>query len=205
MDRASINAVEDMTSMGLDRTAEAMLIARSDAHGDAAAREISLVEAACSAHGATEIFSTNDPDEGEGFAAARRAAFRALERQGDLLLEDVGVAVPLLPQLMRGLEKIAADHSVVIATVAHAGDGNVHPVVVYDAQNTESTTRANAAFGAIMELALDLSGTITAEHGVGRAKRAWLAAQLGPDAMALTRTVKHALDPLGILNPGAVI
>jgi glycolate oxidase len=166
---------------------------------------MSLVEAACAVHAASEVFITSDAAEGEAFAAARRAAFHALERRGDLLLEDVGVAVPLLPQLVRGIEQLAAQHDVMIATVAHAGDGNAHPVIVYDARDPESTSRAYVAFGAIMQLALDLGGTITAEHGVGRAKKAWLASQLGPDAMALTRTVKHALDPLGILNPGAIV
>ena len=102
MDRTSINAVEDFTAMGLDRSADAMLIARSDAPGVAAAQEIALMEAACAAHGASEVFTTSDPDEGEAFAAARRAAFPALERLGSLLLEDVGVALPALPVLVRG-------------------------------------------------------------------------------------------------------
>src|SRR6476659_2588776 len=103
MDRTSINAVEDFTSMGLDRTAEAMLIARSDAPGAAAAEEIAIMAKACEAHGASEVFTTADPDEGEAFAAARRAAFPALEKQGSLLLEDVGVALPNLPVLVEGI------------------------------------------------------------------------------------------------------
>jgi glycolate oxidase len=91
-----------------------------------------------------------------------------------------------------------------IATVAHAGDGNTHPVVVYDPADPVATERARGAFGAVMQLALDLGGTITGEHGVGRLKRDWLPAYLGPDALALSRRIKDALDPLGILNPGAV-
>src|SRR3954467_10360316 len=102
MDRTSINAVEDYTSMGLDRTAEALLIARSDAPGSAAAAEIAALAAIAEEHGATEVFATDDPGEGEAFATARRAAFPALERMGNLLLEDVGVPLPLLPQLVRG-------------------------------------------------------------------------------------------------------
>ncbi len=205
MDRTSINAVEDFTSMGLDRTAEALLIARSDAPGVAAGHEVEVMADACRAHGATEVFSTDDPDEGEAFAAARRAAFPALEKLGSLLLEDVGVALPALPTLVRGIEKIAERHAVTIAVVAHAGDGNTHPLVVYNAADQDETTRAYAAFGDVMDLALELGGTITGEHGVGRLKKAWLPAYLGPDVMALTRTVKNALDPAGILNPGAVL
>jgi glycolate oxidase len=205
MDRASINAVEDYTSMGLDRTAQAMLIARSDAPGAAADDEIAQMERHCHAHGASEVFTTSDPDEGEAFAAARRAAFPALERLGDLLLEDVGVALPALPTLVQGIEKIAAENAVTIAVVAHAGDGNTHPLVVYNGADQEESRRAHTAFGQVMDLALELGGTITGEHGVGRLKKDWLPAYLGDDVMALTRRIKDALDPQGILNPGAVL
>ena len=205
MDRTSINAVEDMTSMGLDRSAEALLLARSDAPGAAAAQEIALMESACAAHGGADLFSTTDPDEGEAFMAARRAAFPALERLGDVLFEDVGVALPHLPALVRGIEKIAADHAVTIALVAHAGDGNTHPLIVYNAGDADEARRAQQAFGVVMDLALELGGTITGEHGVGRLKRDWLPAYLGPEAMELTRRIKTALDPAGILNPGAIL
>ena len=205
MDRTSINAVEDMVAMGLDRSAEALLVARSDAPGVAATHEIAVMEAACLEHGASEVFCTDDPDEGEAFAAARRAAFPALERLGSLLLEDVGVALPALPALVKGIEDIAAAQGVTIAVVAHAGDGNTHPIVVYNAADADETARAYVAFGAVMDLAIALGGTITGEHGVGRLKKDWLPAYLGDDVMALTRRIKDALDPLGILNPGAVL
>jgi len=205
MDRTSINAVEDMVTMGLDRSAEALLVARSDAPGAAAGAEIATMEAACRINGATELFSTDDPDEGEAFAAARRAAFPALERLGSLLLEDVGVALPALPSLVKGIEEIAAKQGVTIAVVAHAGDGNTHPIVVFNAADPDETARAYVAFGAVMDLAIELGGTITGEHGVGRLKKDWLPAYLGDDVMALTRRIKDALDPLGILNPGAVL
>ena len=205
MDRTSINAVEDFTSMGLDRTADALLIARSDAPGAAAMHEVALMVQHCEKHGASEVYATDDPAEGEAFAAARRAAFPALERLGSLLLEDVGVALPSLPTLVRGIEKIAAANEVTIAVVAHAGDGNTHPLVVYDPTDAEETKRAYAAFGSVMDLALDLGGTITGEHGVGRLKKAWLPTYLGADVMALTHRIKDALDPAGILNPGAVL
>ncbi|HYU04113.1 MAG TPA: FAD-linked oxidase C-terminal domain-containing protein [Jatrophihabitantaceae bacterium] len=205
MDNASINAVEDYVSMGLDRSAQALLLARSDAPGAAAGEEIAMIEDACRSCGAVELFTTDDPDEGEAYAAARRAAFPALERKGDLLLEDVGVPLPALPALVSGVERIAARHDVLIAVVAHAGDGNTHPLIVYDASDADQSARAQVAFGEIMELAISLGGTITGEHGVGRLKKAWLPAYLGPDVLALTKRIKDALDPDGILNPGAVL
>jgi glycolate oxidase len=205
MDRTSINAVEDYMSIGLDREAEALLVLQSDAPGEAATREIDLMEAAALANGATEVFRTDDRQEGEAFVAARRAAFPALERLGDLLLEDVGVPLPALPALVRGIEKLSAEHEITIALVAHAGDGNTHPLIVYNGSDPSATARAQTAFGQIMDLAIDLGGTITGEHGVGRSKKPWLPAYLGDDVMALTRRIKDALDPAGILNPGAIL
>ena len=160
------------------------------------------MEAACTAQGA-EVFVTDDADEGEMFVQARRAAFPALEARGSLLLEDVGAPVPLLPDLLDAIAAIAAKYGVEIPVVAHAGDGNTHPNIVYDATDPDSERRARAAFGEVMQAAIDLGGTITGEHGVGRAKRDALPDQLGPDVMALTRRIKDALDPQGILNPGA--
>jgi len=115
------------------------------------------------------------------------------------------VPLPVLPELVRGIQSIATQRDVTIAVVAHAGDGNTHPLVVYDAGDTAAVARAQQAFGEVMDLAISLGGTITGEHGVGRLKRDWLPAYLGDDVLALTRRIKDALDPLGILNPGAIL
>jgi glycolate oxidase len=123
---------------------------------------------------------------------------------GSLLLEDVGVPIPALGALVRGIEAISQTRDVTIAVVAHAGDGNTHPLIVFDRMDADQTARAEVAYGEVMDLALSLGGTITGEHGVGRLKKPWLPDYLGPDAMELNRRVKAALDPLGILNPGAV-
>jgi glycolate oxidase len=205
MDNASINAVEDYRSMGLDRDAGAMLLAQSDAPGDARSLEVTAMEAACKLAGAKEVFVTDDPDEGDLFVAARRAAFPAIETRGALLLEDVGVPVPMLPELLAGVAAIAATNELEVPVVAHAGDGNTHPLVIYDPTDEQARRRAYQTFEAIMALAISLGGTISGEHGVGRAKKAALPDQLGPEVIALTRTIKNALDPQGILNPGAIL
>jgi len=205
MDNGSINAVEDLVRMGLDRTAGALLLARSDAPGGAATIEIEQMAATCREHGASEVFTTADAEEGEAFAAARRAAFPAMERLGALLLEDVGVPVPKLPALVHGIREIAANRQTHIVVVAHAGDGNTHPIIAYPPDDAAAEARARVAFGEVMELAIALGGTITGEHGVGRLKAPWLPEQLGPEVMTLTRRIKDALDPDGILNPGVVL
>ncbi len=205
MDAAAINAVEDHKPMGLDRSAGALLIAQSDAPAAARGAETDAMQAACERAGATEVFVTDDPDEGELFVAARRLAFPAIEARGALLLEDVGAPVPLLPDLLEQIAAIAEQYDVEIPVVAHAGDGNTHPIIVYDPADPEAAGRAQEAFTEVMRCAIALGGTITGEHGVGRTKRAALPDQLGPDVMALSRRIKDAIDPDGILNPGAVL
>ena len=203
MDHASINAVEDFQPMGLDRDAGALLLIQSDAPGAARADEVAVAIAACEVSGAKEVFATDDPEEGELFVAARRLHFTAIDTRGAVLPEDVGVPIPQLPALLAAVEEIAARHDVEIPVVAHAGDGNTHPAIIYTAGDEDAERRARLAFDEVMATAIELGGTITGEHGVGRLKVGSLEAQLGPDVMALTRRVKHALDPQGILNPGA--
>jgi D-lactate dehydrogenase (cytochrome)/glycolate oxidase len=205
MDGVAINAVEDKLKMGLDRDAAAMMVAASDDRGPAGAEDAAFMARVFTEAGATECFSTDDPVEGEAFVVARRYAIPAVEAKGSLLLEDVGVPLPRLADLVGGVAKIAAEAGLTISVIAHAGDGNTHPLIVYDACDAAMTARAHKAFGDIMDLAVGLGGTITGEHGVGRLKKPWLAGQLGPEAMELNRRIKAALDPDGILNPGAVI
>ena len=205
MDRPSIRAVESFRPMGLDTDAGALLVAQSDAPGTACAAEVDAMRVACEAAGSSDVFVTDDPDEGELFVQARRMVIPAVEPLGELMLEDVGVPVPRLPELVEAVARVAARHDLLIPVVAHAGDGNTHPLIVVPRGDDDARLRALAAFDEIMHAAIGLGGTITGEHGVGRTKKAALPAQLGDDVMALTRRVKDALDPAGILNPGAIL
>jgi glycolate oxidase len=202
MDSAAINAVEDTMRMDLDRSAAAMLVAGSDERGRAGSQDAELMASVFAECGATDVFATDDPDEGEAFVAARRFCIPAVETKGSLLLEDVGVP---LGKLVTGIARIADERDVMISVIAHAGDGNTHPLIVYDPADAAMTERAHLAFGQIMDLAVGLGGTITGEHGVGRLKRPWLDGYLGPEVMQLNQRIKQALDPLNILNPGAAI
>lgn len=204
MDRVAIGAVEDVTRMGLDRDAAAMLIVQSDEPEQVAAAQIAEVERICLSSGSTECYATNDPDESESLIAARRMAIPAVERRGALLLEDVGVPLPRLGELVLGIREIAVRDEVEISVIAHAGDGNTHPLIVFDPADPAQHERADRAFGEVMDLAIRLGGTITGEHGVGRLKRPWLADQIGDDAYELNLRIKRALDPRNLFNPGAV-
>jgi glycolate oxidase len=198
MDQAAVRAVEAVRPMGLDTAMGALLLGQSDAGDDTAARMAGHAEAA----GATYVAVTDDPDEGELLMAARRMAIPCVERLGSVLIEDVGVPIPQIPALLAAVAAVADRHDTAIPVIGHAGDGNFHPLVTFDASDPEAVARADVAFGAVMDAALDLGGTITGEHGVGSLKALHLATQLGPDVLGLSRRVKQALDPQGILNPG---
>jgi glycolate oxidase len=197
MDNATIRAVDDWKHVGLDRNAAAMLIAQVDVDHP---RETALdIEKAFAAAGATYTAVSTDATESAELLGIRRMTHRAIERLGMILTEDVGVPRSKLAQMLARIEEIGAQYDVVIATVGHAGDGNLHPSILVDSE------RAQPAAEAIYMAALELGGTITGEHGVGVLKRDWLPAEIGEVGMEFQRALKATFDPLGILNPGKAI
>jgi glycolate oxidase len=203
MDRTCIRAVDDLLKADLDRDAAALLLAQSDSGGEVAVAEIAALTRLCEAAGADFVHSTDDPAEGDLLMTARRMALPALERLGSsLLLDDVAVPRSRVATFIDGCDAIAASSGLVIGVVGHAGDGNMHPTVVFDGADPDQRTRAFAAFDAILELGLSLGGTITGEHGVGALKADWLEREIGPVSLSVHQAIKDALDPAGILNPG---
>jgi glycolate oxidase len=205
MDRTTVRAVEAYRPMGLDAQAAALLLARSDTGGDQGVAECSRMAAVCEAAGATFLAQSAEEAEGELLLGARRLALPALEWQGSTLLDDVGVPLARITELLAAVERIAEQHAVLIGTFGHAGDGNMHPTIVFDRNDPDAVSRAQLAFDDILRVVDELGGTITGEHGVGLLKRPYLARQLGPQAMRLHLAIKSALDPLGILNPGKLV
>jgi glycolate oxidase len=205
MDRATVRAIEEWKHMGLDIDAAAMLLARSDVGGDRGAQEIDGMARACRSAGATFVAQSTDSTESEMLMTARRLASPALERRGAKLLDDVAVPLGRIPELLEAIEGIAARQGVAIATFGHAGDGNLHPTILFDPSDAAAAARARSAFDEILRATLRLGGTITGEHGVGVLKRPYLEAEIGEEAMRVHSTLKRALDPRGILNPGKVL
>lgn len=204
MDAATIAAVEAFEPQELDLEAGALLFARSDAGGAAGREEITAIRRLCEEAGASLAVVSDDEAEGRMLMAARRLAYPALERRGATLLDDVAVPIPAIPALVRGVQGVAARHELQIGTFGHAGDGNMHPTIVYDAAEGEQIRRARAAFDEIVVLAHDLGGTCTGEHGVGLLKVDHLDAELGA-ARGIGAMIKGALDPHGVLNPGKAV
>lgn len=205
MDRATVRAVEEWKGMDLDVDTAAMLIGRSDAGGEQGSSEMQRMADACAGAGATFVARSADPMEADLLMTARRLAFPALERLGTILLDDVAVPIGRIPELLEAIERIATRHEVLIGTFGHAGDGNMHPTIVFDESDPAAVTRTRAAFQEILRTTLDLGGTITGEHGVGILKRPSLPAEIGEEGMRVHSMVKQALDPRGILNPGKVL
>jgi glycolate oxidase len=204
MDQTTLGAVEAWRNLGLDTSCAAALIARSDTP-NAGQAELDLVDAACREAGATDILRSSDAVESEGLMDARRAALPALERLGITLLEDVAVPRGRVVELVGEVERIGAAHDLVIGTFGHIGDGNLHPTLVIPRGDSAARARAIAAAADILGATLRLGGTLTGEHGIGVLKRDRLEDEIGPLGLRVSRAVKHALDPLGIMNPGKVL
>jgi glycolate oxidase len=190
--------------MGLSVDADVVLLGRTDAPGAAGDAEATAMLACFRKAGATWADRSGDEQEAEALFAARRLAYPALERLGPVLTEDVCVPRAAVPEMLARIEATGQRHDVHIANVAHAGDGNLHPLLIVPDDDTAARARAQAAFDDIIADALALGGTVTGEHGVGLLKRRGLAAELSPAVMAMQHAVKNALDPAGIFNPGKV-
>jgi glycolate oxidase len=201
IDRHTLRAVDDWKNMGLSADANVLLLARSDAREE---DEADAIVACFKDAGATWSARSTDEEEAEALFAARRLAYPALERLGPVLTEDVCVPRVLVPEMLVRIERAALDTGTRIANIAHAGDGNLHPLIIAPPDDADARARAERAFDRIVDDAIALGGTVTGEHGVGLLKRRGLHAELDPAVVALHHPIKAALDPAGIFNPGKV-
>ncbi|MFG3436655.1 FAD-binding oxidoreductase [Nonomuraea sp. NPDC047897] len=203
LDRATLEAIDDWRNIGLEPGTNAMLIGQSDAaDGQAVAARM---ERLCVANGATFVAVSSSPQETDELIGVRRMAYDAKERLGACLVEDVCVPRSVLPDMIAEIEAAAARHDVKICTVAHAGDGNLHPVFIFERGLAEPPANVWAAADDVFRHALELGGTLTGEHGVGVLKRRWLGLESGPVVQEVQQGIKAVFDPLGILNPGKAI
>ncbi|HEY2220472.1 FAD-binding oxidoreductase [Actinomycetospora sp.] len=205
VDRTCLEAVDAWKNMGLSAEADVILLGRSDAPGAAGLAEAEQMLAHFDAAGASFSAQAADAEEAEALFAARRLAYPALERLGPVLTEDVCVPRAAVPEMLARIQATGERFDTTIANIAHAGDGNLHPLLITPIGDEPARGRAQAAFEQILADALDLGGTVTGEHGVGLLKRHGLEAEQTPEVLAMQRAVKAALDPHGILNPGKIL
>jgi glycolate oxidase len=205
LDRKTIRCVEDFAKVGLPLDAEALLLIETDGHPAAAEDEATRIEALAKANGATSVKRAANAAEAAKLATARRSAFSALARlKPTTILEDATVPRSELAKMIRFIGQTAAKHRLDIATFGHFGDGNLHPTFLTNERDTAEMHRVETAMKEIFDYALSLGGTITGEHGVGLAKKAYLKQQLGDASYRLLEAVKRTLDPEGVLNPGKI-
>ena len=205
LDRHCLTAVNDWKNLGIEADCEAILLARVDGPGAAGVAEAEAVLACFEGAGATFAARSEDEAESDAMFAARRLAYPALERLGPVLTEDVCVPVGQVPVMLARVQAIGERHDVLIANIAHAGDGNLHPLIITPPGDEAARVRAQAAFDEIIAEALACGGTVTGEHGVGLLKRDGLTAELSPAVVEMHRAIRRALDPHGVLNPGKVV
>ena len=204
IDRVSIRCVEEYKKAGLPDV-EAMLLIEVDGPKDGIERDCATVEAICREYGATEFQAAEGKDEVKKLWEARRSISASLYRiKPNKINEDIVVPRSKIAELVEGLGRISKDRGVLIASFGHAGDGNIHVNVMYDKKNESESAAAEAAVVDVFKLTLDLSGTISGEHGVGTAKQKYLEMELTPAVIEAMKSIKSSLDPKGVLNPGKI-
>ncbi|MEY3100961.1 MAG: glycolate oxidase subunit GlcD [Actinomycetota bacterium] len=206
LDNTCIKAVEDFAHLGLDKEAGALLLFGDDGGAESVEKAVAeMAEISSAARGVRAVTLAPDVAAADALLYARRCSLPALARLGSMsILEDISVPRPQLSRAAEAIEGIGEKYSLLIGTFGHAGDGNLHPTIVINKDDADEVARAEKSLADIFNLALDLGGTITGEHGVGSAKLPYLKQKLGDVSLALHRNIKSVFDPDGILNPGRV-
>ena len=199
MDAASLAAVHALLGMDPPRPGAAQLTIQTD--GPASVAEADAIAVVLRAAGGDVVVS-HDREEGERLLAVRRSMHPAIEALGTALIEDVSVPRSALAAMFDEIARVEREYGLVIPTVAHAGDGNLHPNFVFEGPDVPQ--QVWDAADDLFRSALRLGGTLTGEHGIGMLKRRWLADELGDDQWRLQRQIKAVFDPLDLLNPGKV-
>jgi len=206
MDQLAIIAAEKHCHAGYPVDAKAILLCELDGEEEDVAIELERVAEICRAAGAVDVRLARDEAERQRFWAGRKAAFPAMGRLApDYYCIDGTIPRARLPDVLDEIAKLSAEHRLPVANVFHAGDGNLHPLILYDAGRPGQMDRAEALGGAILELCVNVGGTITGEHGVGREKINQMCVQFSDEEINAFAAIKAAFDPRGLLNPGKAV
>ncbi len=206
MDNTTIRVVEEYLNMGLPVEAGAILIVEVDGREEAIVPEIEQVGRVCQRSGASEVKVATTEEGCEALWKARRAVSPALGRlapakQG----EDISVPRSAIPEMVRRIGEISRKYHLTIPVFGHAGDGNLHPNLLFDMRDEEMMERVHKAASEIFAAAIELGGTLSGEHGIGLVKQPYMARRLSPQALELMQRVKATFDPNNLLNPGKMI
>jgi len=195
VDSTTIKAVESWKSLGFESAGSVLILQVDDG------TDLNPAVALCQAMGAIDAMFSDDPADAADLIALRKLAYPALERMGMTLLDDVAVPLTKIADLVLEVEKIASRNDLTIAVFGHAGDGNLHPTIVFPHGDEAAAKRAAIAFSEIVEAAQSMGGTTSGEHGVGSIKRELAAKEMSPRVRELQLQIKSIFDPQNILNP----
>jgi glycolate oxidase len=207
MDETAIACIEEAMELGLPLDVEAILIIEADGSDeDAVVREIEAAARICQKNGARDVSVAKDENERASLWQARRSVSPSLARKApNKLGEDITVPRSAIPEAIRRIKAISAKHGLPIVVFGHAGDGNLHPNILFDKRDPDQWRKIEPIVSEIFGVALELEGTLSGEHGVGTLKRPYVEQALGSVSIDVQRSLKHVFDPLGILNPGKVM
>lgn len=205
MDELAIEAAEEAVHCGYPDGAGAVLVVELDGAADEVAAEFEAVERFCNEHGAFEIRVAQDDEERAAIWRGRKSAFAAVGRiSPDYIVQDGVIPRTALPEVLRDIKQLADERGVRVANVFHAGDGNLHPLVLFDDDVPGQGELAEECSGAIIDLCLAHGGSITGEHGVGADKAHHMPKMFSADDLDTMQLVRCAFDPTGISNPGKI-
>jgi glycolate oxidase len=206
MDRLSIKASEGATHAGFPTDAGAALVVELDGPESECDIGFEEIVAICERNGATGIRIARDEAERALIWKARKAAFAAMGRLApNYYVQDSVIPRTRLPEVLKRIDELAEEHGLEVANVFHAGDGNLHPLVLYDAANPGEAERAEKCAGEIVKACVDLGGSITGEHGVGVDKKRYMPSMFDEPDLAAFQMLRCAFDPAGLANPGKLM
>jgi glycolate oxidase len=206
MDQTALVCIEEAMKLGLQTDVEASLLIETDgADEETVLRELAAAALICQESGARSVKVAQDEGERANLWRARRSISPALARKApNKLGEDITVPRSAIPEVIGRLRAISAKHGLPIVIFGHAGDGNLHPNILFDKRRPEQWAKAEEMVGEVFAASLAVGGTLSGEHGVGVLKRPYLERALGPVSVEMQRRIKQAFDPLNMLNPGKI-
>jgi glycolate oxidase len=204
MDRACIHVTEQHAHAGYPMDVEALLIVEVEGSGPEIEEQLARIKEVVSRHGPKVLREATSEAEAKAIWLGRKAAFGAMGQLGDYICLDGTVPVGTLPEVLRRMGELAREYGLRVANVFHAGDGNLHPLILFDANAPGELEKAEALGAEILKLCVDVGGCLTGEHGVGVEKRDLMPHQYGPPDLEQQMAVKDVFDPRWLLNPAKV-
>jgi len=206
MDRTVLDVISDYDGAKFNSHAEALLLIEVDGDRDLVNKQGERIEALCREKGAIAVDRAHTPEEAEKLWQARRTAFGAVaSMRPNCIVEDVTVPVKKLPDIIRKVVELTRKYDLQIAVLAHAGDGNLHPLIMTDLRDREEMDRVDRMLEELCEAAIQMGGTLSGEHGIGIAKARFMNMEFSETSLDLMRGIKRVFDPNNILNPGSFL